>query len=194
MFWLGQCSHAVEAYAKGRQVVEHGGGGWRQDTCHAKTDQCPVEPDDKAVVVLDAAHQTYGQLPQAHQLPQTVGGNGDVSDPPPSVRCAPPAAWQPHTLPYPPGELRPGSRLPPVAPQWKRRYGGCPRSASPGFLRPDSAGQREPPVPPPAEDRRCRSRQRAPRRWPDRVGRTLEAARRTWPAPQQELRTSHPRR
>ena len=80
MFWLGQCSHAVEAYAKGRQVVEHGGGGWRQDTCHAKTDQCPVEPDDKAVVVLDAAHQTYGQLPQAHQLPQTVGGNGDVGD------------------------------------------------------------------------------------------------------------------
>ena len=56
MFWLGQGSHAVEAYAKGRQVVEHGGGGWRQDACHAKTDQRPIEPDDKAVVVLDAVH------------------------------------------------------------------------------------------------------------------------------------------
>lgn len=52
----GKGSHAVEAYAKGRQVVEHGGGGWRQDACHAKTDQRPIEPNDKAVVVLDAVH------------------------------------------------------------------------------------------------------------------------------------------
>lgn len=45
------------------------------------------------------------------------------------------------------------------------------------FLRPDSAGQKEPPVPPLAEDRRCRSQQRAPCRWQDRVGRTQGAAR-----------------
>ena len=60
--------------------MEHGGGGWRQDARHTKTDQRPVEPDDKAVVVLDTAHQAHGQLPQAHQLPQTVGGNGDVGN------------------------------------------------------------------------------------------------------------------
>ena len=29
----------MEAHAQGGQVVEHGGGGWRQDACHAKTDQ-----------------------------------------------------------------------------------------------------------------------------------------------------------
>ena len=56
LFFLGQSSHAMETYSKSRQVVEHSGGGWRQDACHAKTDQRPIEPNDKAVVVLDAVH------------------------------------------------------------------------------------------------------------------------------------------
>ena len=70
----------MEAHPKSGQVMEHGGSGGRQDACHAKTDQRPVEPDDEAVVVLDADHQGHGQLPQTHQLPQTVGSNGDVGD------------------------------------------------------------------------------------------------------------------
>ncbi len=60
--------------------MEHGGGGRRQDAHHAQADEGPVEADDKAVVVLDAVHQGHGQLPQAHQLPQAVGGDGDVGD------------------------------------------------------------------------------------------------------------------
>ena len=42
--------------------------------------RAPLKPMDKAVVVLDAVHQGHGQLPQAHQLPQAVGGDGDVGD------------------------------------------------------------------------------------------------------------------
>ena len=33
--------------------MEHGGSGGRQDACHTKADQRPVEADDEAVVVLD---------------------------------------------------------------------------------------------------------------------------------------------
>ena len=60
--------------------MQHGGSSRGQDTRYAQADERPIEADNKAVVVLDAAHQGHGQLPQAHQFPQAVGGDGDVGD------------------------------------------------------------------------------------------------------------------
>ena len=48
--------------AGGGQIVEHGGGGWRQNACHTKADEHSVKADDEAVIVLDAVHQGHGQL------------------------------------------------------------------------------------------------------------------------------------
>ena len=70
----------MEADAQSGQVVEHGRCGRRQHTRRAKADQRPVEPDDESVVGLDAVHEGHGQLSQLHQLPQAVGGDGDIGD------------------------------------------------------------------------------------------------------------------
>ena len=97
LFFLNwQSAHAVEAYAQSGQVVEHGGGCRGQDTRYARPMSAPVEADNETVVVLDAAHQSHGQLPQAHQLPQAVSGDGDVGDLPgdgrPSLMAMPASA------------------------------------------------------------------------------------------------------
>ena len=44
----------------------------------AQANEGPVEADDKAIVGVDARHQRHGDPAQFHQLPEAVGGNGDV--------------------------------------------------------------------------------------------------------------------
>lgn len=54
--------------------MEHGGGGGGQKTQYAKADKRSIETDNEPVVILDAAQQGYGQLPQLYQFPQAVSG------------------------------------------------------------------------------------------------------------------------
>ena len=58
--------------------MQRGGGGRRQDTGHAESDQGAVEADNKAIVGVDARHQRHGDPTQLYKLPEAVGGNGDV--------------------------------------------------------------------------------------------------------------------
>ena len=49
--------HAPQADAQSGQVVQHGGGGWCQDSQGAQGDEAPVEADDKTVIGMDTPHK-----------------------------------------------------------------------------------------------------------------------------------------
>ena len=51
-----QPAHAPQADAQGGKIVQRGGGGWRQDSCHTESDQGAVEADDKTIIGVDARH------------------------------------------------------------------------------------------------------------------------------------------
>ena len=63
-----QPAHAPQTDTQSREVVQRGGGGWWQDSCHAESDQGAVEANDKAIVGVDARHQRHGDPAQLYQL------------------------------------------------------------------------------------------------------------------------------
>ena len=75
-----QPAHAPQTDAQGGEVVQRGGGGWRQDSGYAQSDQSTIEADDKTIIGVDARHQRHGDPAQLHQLPEAVGSDGDVRD------------------------------------------------------------------------------------------------------------------
>ena len=51
-----QPAHAPQTDAQGGEVVQRGGGGWRQDSGYAQSDQRTIEADDKTIIGVDARH------------------------------------------------------------------------------------------------------------------------------------------
>ena len=51
-----QPAHAPQADAQGGEIVQRGGGGWRQDSGYAQSDQRTIEADDKTIIGVDARH------------------------------------------------------------------------------------------------------------------------------------------
>ena len=60
--------------------MQGGGGGWREQSDHAKSDEAAVEADDEAIIGVDAVHQGGGNLAQCYKLPEAVGSDGDIGD------------------------------------------------------------------------------------------------------------------
>src|SRR5699024_1454179 len=73
-----QPAHAPQADAQGGEIVQRGGGGWRQHSGNTQSDQRAVEADNEAVVGMDARHQRHGDPAQLYQFPEAVGSDGDV--------------------------------------------------------------------------------------------------------------------
>ena len=185
--------------------MEHGGGSRWQDARYAQADERPIEADNKAVVVLDAAHQGHGQLPQAHQLPQAVGGDGDVGDLPGDGRpvadgdarvrlgegwgVVDAVPYHENGVPFPPQSsnilrlVRWEHAGPEIVHSQLLRNGSSCAGAVPGehdgVFHAQIPQGRARPSPPPAGDRRCRARRRALHRWPDTAGNTPGTGRRT---------------
>lgn len=51
-----QPAHAPQTDTQSREVVQRGGGGWRQDSGYAQSDQRTIEADDKTIIGVDARH------------------------------------------------------------------------------------------------------------------------------------------
>ena len=72
--------HAPQADAHGGEVMQHGGGGGREDAQSTQGNQRTVESNDKPVIGANALGQSEGDPPQADQFKQIVRSDGDISD------------------------------------------------------------------------------------------------------------------